>query len=171
MAESKFEKYVTRKAQIVLGPGPDGIVRFGIPESYKITDKNTATSGPRLIFSNDIIKEATSKIELGWIMKDLTLLNDSKEKHYGAHKHDYPEIFVFFGNDPYDTAYLGGEGEFWLGEGDDLEKIKFDTSCSFYVPAGVGHFPLIFKNVKSPIMMGVVVPQVGDLKLTHVSRS
>ena len=81
------------------------------------------------------------------------------------------EIFIFFGNDPYDTSYLGGSGEFWLGEGKDLEKIEFDESCSVYVPAGLGHFPLFFRNVKSPIMMGVVVPEVGDFKLTPVSRS
>jgi len=169
MAASKYEKYVTRKAETVLGPGPDGVVKFGFPKTYKITQKNITTTGPRMIFSNDFVKEATSKIEYGWILADMTLLNSSK--NYGAHKHDYPEIFIFFGNDPYDTSYLGGEGEFWLGEGSDLEKIKFDKSCSFYVPAGVGHFPLFFKNVKSPIMMGVVVPKVDDIKLTPVSRS
>jgi len=168
MTASKYEKYVTRSAETVLGPGPDGVVKFGFPKTYKITDKSITTTGPRMIFSNDYIKEATSKIEYGWILADMVLLNSGK--NYGAHKHDYPEIFIFFGNDPYDTSYLGGEGEFWLGEGDDLERIKFETSCSFYVPAGVGHFPLFFKNVKSPIMMGVVVPRVGNIKLTPVSR-
>ena len=169
MSYSKYEKYVTRKAETVLGPGPDGVVKFGFPKTYKITEKTITTTGPRMIFSNDYIKEATSKIEYGWILADMVLLNSSK--NYGAHKHDYPEIFIFFGNDPYDTSYLGGEGEFWMGEEDGLEKLKFDTSCSFYVSAGVGHFPLFFKNVKSPIMMGVVVPKVGDIKLTPVSRS
>jgi hypothetical protein len=169
MAESKYEKYVTRKAETILGPGPDGVVKFGFPKTYKITDKNIKTTGPRLIFSNDHVKEGTTKIEYGWVLKDMVLLNDSKD--FGAHKHDYPEIFVFFGNDPYDTAYLGGEGEFWLGEGKDLEKIKFDQSVSIFVPAGLGHFPLYFKNVKSPIMMGVVVPKVGDFKLYPVKRS
>jgi hypothetical protein len=169
MPASKYEKYVTRKAETVLEPGPDGVVKFGFPKTFKITDKNITTTGPRMIFSNDHIKEATSKIEFGWILADMTLLNSGK--NYGAHKHDYPEIFVFFGNDPYDTDYLGGEGEFWLGEGDGTEKIKFDTSVSIYVPAGVGHFPLFFKNVKSPIMMGVVVPKVGDFRLIPVSRS
>ena len=169
MSKSKYEKYVTRRASIILGTGPDGVVKFGIPESDKITVTNKNTTGPRLIFSNDVVKEATSKIEYGWVMGDVTLLTSSKD--FGAHKHDYAEIFIFFGNDPYDTSYLGGDGEFWLGEGNDLEKIKFDKSCSVYVPAGVGHFPLIFRNVKTPIMMGVVVPKVGDFKLLPVSRS
>jgi len=169
MAESKYEKYVTRRASIILGPGPDGVVKFEVPKTDKIPVTNKNTTGPRLIFSNDIVKEATSKIEYGWVMGDMTLLTGSKD--FGAHKHDYAEIFIFFGNDPYDTSYLGGDGEFWLGEGNDLEKIKFDKSCSVYVPAGVGHFPLIFRNVKTPIMMGVVVPEVGDFKLIPVSRS
>lgn len=169
MAESKYEKYITRRASVILGPGPDGVIKFGVPETDKIPITNKNTTGPRLIFSNDVVKEATSKIEYGWVMGDITLLTDSKD--FGAHKHDYAEIFIFFGNDPYDTSYLGGDGEFWLGEGNDLEKIKFDKSCSIYVPAGVGHFPLIFRNVKSPIMMGVVVPNVGDFKLIPVSRS
>ena len=169
MMKSRYEKYVTRKAEIILGPGPDGVVKFGIPEIYKLPLENETTTGPRLIFSNDIVKEATSKIEYGWIIADMTLLTSDKD--FGAHKHDYPEIFIFIGNDPYDTSYLGGEGEFWLGEGSELEKIKFDDSCSIYVPAGLGHFPLFFRNVRSPIMMGVVVPNVGDFKLTPVSRS
>ena len=169
MAESKYEKYVTRKAEIILGPGPDGAIKFGIPETYKVPKSNKTTTGPRMIFSNDHVKEATSKVEYGWILGDTTLLTTSG--NYGAHKHDYAEIFIFFGNDAYDTAYLGGDGEFWLGEGDDTEKITFNESCSFYVPAGLGHFPLFFRNVKNPIMMGVIVPQVGDLRNTPVERS
>ena len=168
MAASKYEKYVTRKAEMVLGPGPDGVIRFGIPDTYKVDLAGLDTTGPRMIFSNDHVKEATSKVEYGWVLRDMTLLRS--DGNYGAHKHDYAEIFIFFGNDPADTSYLGGDGEFWLGEGDDTEKIAFSESCSFYVPAGLGHFPLIFRNVKSPIMMGVVVPTVGDLRNTPVSR-
>jgi len=168
MAESRYEKYIIRKAEIILGPGPDGALKFGIPETYKVPLSNKTTTGPRLIFNNDNVKEASSKIEYGWILGETTLL--SPDKNYGAHKHDYAEIFIFFGNDAYDTSYLGGEGEFWLGEGDDTGKITFNESCSVYVPAGLGHFPLFFRNVKSPIMMGVVVPQVGDFRMTSVER-
>jgi hypothetical protein len=170
MSESKYEKYVTRKPAIVMGPGPDGVIRFEVPKTDKIPLTNDTTTGPRLIFSNDNIKEAPCKIEYGFIMKDTTLLSPDKARNYGAHKHDYAEIFLFTGIDPADTMYLGGEGEFWLGEGPDTEKIKFTTSVSIYVPAGVGHFPLFFRNVKAPIMMGVFVPQVGDFRMSSVSR-
>ena len=33
MAASKFEKYVTRKPAVVLGPGKDGVVKFEVPEN------------------------------------------------------------------------------------------------------------------------------------------
>ncbi len=169
MAESKYEKYVTRKPFVITGVGPTG-PKFEIPKTDKIPPASKETTGPRLIFSNDVIKEAPCKIEYGFITKDTTLLGGPP--NYGAHKHDYAEIFLFFGNNTEDTAYLGAKGEFWLGEGKDTEKIKFDTSCSIYVPAGVGHFPLFFTEVKSPVMMGVVVPNVrGDFKLIPVSRS
>ncbi|MBN2240226.1 MAG: hypothetical protein JW712_10670 [Dehalococcoidales bacterium] len=169
MAESKYEKYITRNAELVMGPGPEGgIVRYRTPDTFKITDKSINTTGPRMIFNCDRIPEAPLKVEYGWILRDMTLLND--DKNYGAHKHDYPEIFTFYGNDPYDTAYLGGEGEFWLGEGDETEKITFDTACSILVPGGVGHFPLYFKNVKSPIMMGVIMFDVDLQTNTPIER-
>ncbi len=169
MVESRYEKYITRKPAIVAGVGSDGAVKFMVPNTAKIPLQDETTTGPRLIFSNDFVKESTTKIEYGFILKDTTLLTSNKD--FGAHRHDYAEIFLFWGNDPYDTTYLGAEGEFWLGEGNSLEKIKFDTSCSVYVPAGIGHFPLFFRNVKTPVMMGVVVPRVGDFKLIPVSRS
>ncbi len=169
MAESRYEKYVTRKPLVVIGPGPDGIVRFKAPETSKIPLMNKNNTGPRLIFSSDFVKEATTKIEYGFILGDTVLLNDSKD--FGAHKHDYPEVFLFLGNNPHDTNYLGAEGEFWLGEGNELEKIRFDTSCSIYIPSNVAHFPLYFKNVKTPVMMGVVVSQAGDMVNVPVSRS
>ncbi len=165
---SKYEKYITRKAATLAGVGSDGVVRFEVPKTDKIPPTSASTTGPRLIFSNDVVKEAKSKIEYGWIMGDTTLLTD--KGNYGAHKHEYAEIFLFYGNDPGDSAYLGAEGEFWLGEGADTEKIKFNTSCSVYVPAGVAHFPLFFRNVKTPVMMGVVVPEVGDFRMTSVAR-
>ncbi len=169
MSESRYEKYVTRKPAIIDTIGPDGTVRFKTPETEKILIQDETTTGPRLMFSNDVVKEARTKIECGFIMKDTTLL--SRDKDYGAHKHDYAEIFLFLGNDPYDTNYLGGEGEFWIDEGDQLEKIYFNTSCSIYVPGSIAHFPLFFRKVRTPIMMGVVVPEVGDLKNIPVLRS
>jgi hypothetical protein len=169
MARSKYEKYVTRRAELVIGPGPEGgLVKYAAPKTLRITDRTIKTTGPRMIFNCDHIAEAPLKIEYGWILRDMVLLND--DVNYGAHKHAYPEIFTFYGNDPYDTSYLGGEGEFWLGEGDETEKIVFGEACSVYVPGGVGHFPLYFRNVRSPIMLGVVMFDVRVQNNTPIER-
>jgi len=165
---SRYEKYIIRKPAVLDGIAADGTVKFKVPEGT-IPVQDETTTGPRLIFSGDFVKEASTKVEYGFVMQDTTLL--SRTGDFGAHKHDYAEIFLFVGNDPHDTAYLGAECEFWLDEGSRLEKIKFDTSCSVYVPPNITHFPLFFRNVKSPIMMGVVVPKVGDLKNIPISRS
>jgi uncharacterized RmlC-like cupin family protein len=167
VSNSKYEKYVTRGPLVITGM-KDGQPVFEQFKGEVLPPSGKVTSGPRMIFSNDIVKEGTSKIEYGWIMADGVLLRDGG--NYGAHKHDYPEIFVFFGNNPNDSLFLGAEGEFWLGEGADTEKIKFDKACSFYVPAGVAHFPLFMRNVTSPVQMVVVVPVVGDFELFSVER-
>jgi hypothetical protein len=166
--ESKYEKYVTRRPLVLVSQGAAGKPKFEMFKGEVLPPTNQFTSGPRMIFSNDIVKEGQSKIEYGWILSDTTLLSD--KGNYGAHKHDYPEIFIFFGNDPNDSLYLGAEGEFWLGEGAETEKIKFDKACSFYVPAGVAHFPLYIRNLASPVQMVVVVPVVGDFELFPVER-
>jgi hypothetical protein len=168
LSESKYEKYITRKAAVLSRIGSDGVVRFEVPKTPDIPLKDKKNTGPRMIFSNDVVKEATTKIEYGFILSDTVLLNNSP--NYGAHKHDYPEIFLFLGSDPNNTNYLGAEGEFWLGEGNDLEKIILNTSCSVYIPPNLGHFPLFFRNIKTPVIMGVVIPKVGDLIPLNIPR-
>jgi hypothetical protein len=168
MVKSKYEKYVTRRPLILNGPGTSGKPKFEVFKGDVLPPTNSFTSGPRMIFTNDLVKEGTSKVEYGWIMSNGTLLTD--KPNYGAHKHAYSEIFIFFGNDPNDSYYLGAEGEFWLGEGAETEKIKFDKACSIYVPGGLAHFPLFIRNLKSPVQMGVVVPVVGDYELFPITR-
>ena len=84
------------------------------------------------------------------------------------HKHDYEEIFLFLGTDPKDTAKLGAVIEFWLGEGDDLEKVVINTSSAVYVPAGLAHFPQIWKNVQRPVMTMMIMPTTGERNLQPV---
>jgi hypothetical protein len=49
-----------------------------------------------------------------------------------ASKYDYEEIFLFLGTDTEDTGKLGAEVEFWLGEGNDMEKVVVTTSSRPY---------------------------------------
>ncbi len=69
-----------------------------------------------------------------------------------AHSHDFDELITVFGTDPEDPQDLGGEIEFWL----DDEKYAITKSCIIYVPKGLKHCPMIFRNVKRPIFHFIV---------------
>lgn len=165
MATSRYEKYVVRKPAVVVRVGDDYIDK--VPETDKIPLKSSVDTGPRVIFSNELVKDATTKVEYGYITGD-TIVGDGQD--FVAHKHDYEEIFLFLGTDPVDTAYLGAEVEFWFGEGESREKVVFTTSSSVYVPPGVAHFPQVWKNVKRPVMVMVIMPSTGERHLEAVSQ-
>jgi hypothetical protein len=164
MAESKFEKYIVRKPAVVVRVGDDYVDE--IPKTDKIPVMNDVNTGPRVIFSNDLIPNEKTKIEYGYITGDTAV---GTGEDIVPHKHNYEEIFLFLGTDPQDTAKLGAEVEFWLGEGDELEKAVFTTSSAVYVAPGVAHFPQIWKNVKRPVMTMVIMPTTGERNLEPVS--
>lgn len=66
--------------------------------------------------------------------------------------HTADEIFLFFGTDPDNPTDLGGEVEFWLGLGDDAEKYLITKPSCIYVPAGLVHAPIVFRNVRKPFI-------------------
>ena len=141
MAESKYEKYIVRKSA-------------------------EHSAGAKVIFSSDLIANAKTKIEYLYITGDTAV---GTGVDFFPHKHDYEEIFLFLSTDPQNTATLGAEVEFWLGQGDDLEKVVFTTSSAIYIPPGVVHFPQIWKNVKRPVMLMVIMPTTGESKIEPVS--
>jgi hypothetical protein len=63
------------------------------------------------------------------------------------HKHDYDEVLAMFGTDLSDPYALNGEVEFWLGD----EKHIITKSCIIFIPKGLMHCPLIYRNVEKPI--------------------
>lgn len=68
------------------------------------------------------------------------------------HSHDYDEIWLFLGTNPDDNKDLGGEIEFWFGEGDEAEMHTITKPSALLVQAGVVHCPVVFKNVQRPII-------------------
>ena len=79
----------------------------------------------------------------------------------GGHAHDFDELFLFFGTDPHDTLNLGGEVEFWLGEGDEAEKFVTTKATAAWIPGGVVHNPTYFRRVDRPLMW-VVIALTGE---------
>ncbi len=161
MAESKYEKYVVRKPAIVKEDYSDEV-----PETDDIPIRSPVDTGPMVIFSKNFVEEANSIVEYGIISGDLTIGAGEVTE---PHKHDYEEIFLFLGTDPKNVRDLGAEVEFWVGEGENMEKIVFNTSSSIYIPPGVAHFPQIWRNVRRPAMTVVIMPTSGKRVLKPVS--
>ncbi len=68
------------------------------------------------------------------------------------HSHDRDEVWLFLGTNPEDNKDLGGEIEFWLGEGDEAEKYVITKPSAVLVPAGTVHCPVVYKNIVRPII-------------------
>lgn len=85
------------------------------------------------------------------------------------HAHDCDEIWLFFGTNPKDNKDLGGEIEFWMGEGNEAEKYSVTEPSAVFVPAGVVHCPVYYKTVNRPII-SIPILLGSDCKLTYVSK-
>jgi len=147
MIGSRYEKYVVNRPA-----PPDLNIKWGRPElGIIVPNFFLSPAGP--------IKESNAMVEFAWIVEDC-VFGVTQEKP--PHKHDCDEVFLFIGINPKDTDDLGAEVEFWLGEGEETEKIRINTSALVFVPKGLLHLPLFFKNVKRPLLWEVVGLNIGD---------
>jgi hypothetical protein len=141
--ESKYEKYVVREP-VCADP-----VNFmpGI------------TSTRFLNAAEGAIKEANTILSYAWVEKD----SPPEIKYRGEpQSHDFDEIFLFMGLNRKDSKDLGAEVELWMGYGKDTEIIRVNTSAMIFVPRGVIHMPLIYKNVKKPLLRIIIGLNVFD---------
>ena len=122
-------------------------------------------TGPRVIFSPERVKEGNSIVEYGIVSGDVTI---GEGYMVEPHKHDYEEIFLFLGTNHKDTTDLGAEVEFWLGEGEERDKVIINTSSAIYVPPGLVHFPQIWRNVVRPVMTVVIMPDARQKDIQTV---
>jgi hypothetical protein len=150
MAETKYEKYVLRKPLVRKEDGKLGVIE-------EIQMEGLADTGPLVWCSPELKEKPEILVESGIISGDISVLTGTRPGVFKPHKHDdHGEIFCFIGTNPNDPTDLGAEAEFCLGEGEEQEKILINTSSRVYVPPGVTHFPLTWKNVKRPVIFFVV---------------
>jgi hypothetical protein len=117
------------------------------------------TMPPLLFLNGDIpVKWAGNFAEAIWVWADGTSEKDPDRK---PHVHDFDELFMFVGSDRNNMLDLGAEVEMWLGEGDQAEKYVLNTTSSIFVPRGLMHLPLTFRNVKRPFLMMTICFNVG----------
>ena len=138
MAEKKYEKYIVRKA---MRP----------PDFLDPMAANFMTMPPLIFLNGDKpIKGSNQFLEVVWIWAEgAAAVNPDRPPH----SHEFDEVFVFLGADRKDPDDLGGEVEFWLGEGQDTEKYVFTTSTTIFVPRGLVHLPMIFRKIKRPFLL------------------
>jgi hypothetical protein len=92
-------------------------------------------------------------IEFGWIW-DVPNPPIPKMRHDG-----FDEIVLHIGSDSQNPQSLGGTLKF--GIGDDL--IEFDTTHCAYLPKGLDHGPLIWKEVHRPLIELAMMGGAGTL--------
>jgi hypothetical protein len=160
MAKSKWGKYVVKRPMryVISEKRP---WKEEVPKTLPVDRWSPVDTGVQIVMSPLLIPEAYSIVEYGITSGDLAI--GTKGHLVQPHKHfGYEEMFIFMGTNPDNVSELGGEIDFWIGEGDDLEKITFKEPGCMYIPKGAGHFPMIFRNVKRPIIQVVIMPKIGD---------
>ena len=135
-----YERYLVRKPIYEAGPG------------VKNRQSPTMT-----YMSSKQVPEANYYIEFGWIW-DIPDPNP----HIHEHVHDFDEIVLHIGGDPENPEDLGAEIDFYV-EG---QCLTLTTTCGIFLPAGVSHGPLIWKDVRKPhiemaIMLGAGSAEEG----------
>ena len=141
MTTSKYEKYIVRKPELPAHAGPNEGIR----------SRGWVNSGSFVLCDKKLFKEADTIIEYGMIKGERPPKSDTFSGP-GSHKHDYDELFAFIGTNPDDVYDLGAECEFWLGEGEEREKVVITTTSSLYIPAGLAHLPQRWSKVTRPVI-------------------
>jgi hypothetical protein len=104
--------------------------------------------------SKSQINVASTYIEFGWIW-------GIPEPPIPAMSHQkFDEIVMHIGGNPKNPEDLGGTMQF--GMGDDL--LTFDSSFAMWVPKGLKHGPLIWKEVKKPFIEMAIMLGCSSVK-------
>jgi hypothetical protein len=96
----------------------------------------------RMLFLDSSIVKGAFYVESAWQLP--AFANESRGE---SHTHDYDEVIAFFGTDPENPHDLYAEAEVHIGG----EVHTVTKSCLIFVPKGVPHGPIDFKNQEKPI--------------------
>jgi hypothetical protein len=99
------------------------------------------------------INTVNNYVEFGWIW-DVPDPSIPKMRHDG-----FDEIVLHVGSDPDNPEDLGGTLQFGIGE----DLIEFDTNHCVYLPQGTDHGPLIWKEVRKPLIELAMMLGAGTL--------
>jgi hypothetical protein len=160
MPGTRYESLVVRKANVMRGKNTEVSVDKVEPLVPGVD------TGPIVLMSTKLIKDSKAGFEWGIITGDHIIGcddNPAADSGMGPHKdvgHDH--LFCFLGTNPDNPAELGAEVELWLGEGKETDKVIIDTPSSVYIPEGLGLFPILWRNVKRPVVFTVTASSAID---------
>jgi hypothetical protein len=146
MVEGKYGKYVITRPKLTTELA-----------HHDFTDVSGITFPDEVYLDKEILKDAGHWLDIMWVWdipKPAGLL--------GAHVHPFDEIVLFIGSDHTDTGDLGGELEWFMGEGEDAERFLIVSSSLIYVPRGLVHGPMNFLRVDRPILNVAIGVNTGD---------
>jgi hypothetical protein len=153
VAESKYEKLIVREPTRS---------KHKIAVKSWATVENSRTAPPYMFLENGVpIAGVNHMVEYLWIWKD-TAMGATKEKP--PHKHSCQEMFMFLSTNKDDPNDLGADIEFWIGEGKEADKLSFSTTSLICMPPNLAHMPIIYKNVKKPLLLVIVSPEAGEMR-------
>ncbi len=136
MTESRWSKYLVTDPKLVSDMA-----------HHRFEDIRGFSYPTPVYVDEELLPEAESWLDVVWIW-DKTY----PEEIPGLHSHPFNEILLFVGSDPHNLSDLGGVAEFGMGDGDEAETITLTSTSAIYVPAGLPHGPLVFKQVDRPIL-------------------
>ncbi len=122
-----FEQYVVRSPMREAGP------------EYAVTGRQI----PSMTYmSRTQVNVANNYLEFGWIW-------DVPSRPIPKMRHDnYAELVLHIGNDSDDAEDLGATMQFGIGD----DPLEFDTTHCAYIPKGLNHGPLVWKEVRRPMI-------------------
>lgn len=99
------------------------------------------------------INMVNNYIEFGWIW-------DVPKPPIPKMRHDnFDEIVLHIGSDPDNPENLGGTLQFGMGE----DMLDLNTNHCMYIPRGMDHGPLIWKEVRKPLIEMAIMLGAGTL--------
>jgi hypothetical protein len=124
---------------------------------HDFTKVSGFTFPDEVYLDKDILKEANHWLDIIWVWE-----RPNPPDLPGAHSHPFDEIVLLIGSNPKNLRDLGGEVEWYMGEGEQREKFILTSTTMIFVPRGVVHAPLRYNRVDRPICNVAIGLNTGD---------
>ena len=112
--------------------------------------KTTVGMERLLWMDDDKVKNAEFYMECIWLWPGKTPKGTTEEPHV----HHFPEVIGFMSTDEKNPQYLDGKMEILLGD----ETHYLTKSCLVFIPPGMKHCPLTFREVNRPTFFFTLAP-------------